>query len=308
VVFRDESAAGIGLASYDGSDRLLDAWFPHPSLGSVPVPSAVTLNPSVDEHRAVKVEPIETRIANLSAPPVDAADVYLRLHLLSHRLIRPHEANLDGLFGLLTNVAWTSLGPVAAEEVEAARLRARAAGVRIEVYGVDKFPRMTDYVVPSGVRIADADRVRLGAHLASGTTVMQEGFVNYNAGTLGASMVEGRISAGVVVGDGTDVGGGASIIGTLSGGGQIVVSIGERCLLGANSGIGIPLGDDCVVEAGCYVTAGSKLLLPDGAIVRARDLAGVRGMLFWRNSTTGALEAKPRSGSWGGLNAALHAH
>jgi 2,3,4,5-tetrahydropyridine-2-carboxylate N-succinyltransferase len=195
---------------------------------------------------------------------------------------------------------------VGAEEVEAVRLRARAAGVRLEVYGVDKFPRMTDYIVPSGVRIADADRVRLGAHLAAGTTVMHEGFVNFNAGTLGTSMVEGRISAGVVVGDGTDVGGGASIIGTLSGGGQIVVSLGERCLLGANAGIGIPLGDDCVVEAGCYITAGSKLLLPDGTVVKARDLAGVSDMLFWRNSTTGALEARPRSGSWGGLNAALH--
>ena len=157
------------------------------------------------------------------------------------------------------------------------------------------------------MRIADADRVRLGAHLAPGTTVMHEGFVNYNAGTLGTSMVEGRISAGVVVGDGTDIGGGASIIGTLSGGGQIVVSIGERCLLGANSGLGIPLGDDCVVEAGCYITAGSKLLLPDGTTVKARDLAGVSNMLFWRNSTSGALEARPRDGSWGGLNAALHA-
>jgi 2,3,4,5-tetrahydropyridine-2-carboxylate N-succinyltransferase len=307
VAFRDESAAGIGLATYDTAGRLLDAWFPHPSLGPDAVPSAVTLEPTVDEHRAVKVEPLETRIASLASPPVDAADVYLRLQLLSHRLIRPHDANLDGIFGLLTNVAWTSLGPVAADEVEAARLRARAAGVRIEVYGVDKFPRMTDYVVPTGVRIADADRVRLGAHLAPGTTVMHEGFVNYNAGTLGTSMVEGRISAGVVIGDGTDIGGGASIIGTLSGGGQIVVSLGERCLLGANSGIGIPLGDDCVVEAGCYITAGSKLTLPDGDVVRARDLAGVNDMLFWRNSTTGALEAKPRTGSWGGLNAALHA-
>lgn len=306
MAFRDESAAGIGLATYDGSGRLLDAWFPTPALAAVPAAPTVTLKPTVDELRAVKVEPIETRITSLAEPPADAADGYLRLHLLSHRLIRPNEANLDGLFGLLTNVAWTSLGPVAAEEVETVRLRARGAGVRLEVYGVDKFPRMTDYVVPSGVRIADADRVRLGAHLAAGTTVMHEGFVNFNAGTLGTSMVEGRISAGVVIGDGTDIGGGASIIGTLSGGGQIVVSLGERCLLGANSGIGIPLGDDCVVEAGCYITAGAKLILPDGGIVRARDLAGVSGMLFWRNSTTGALEARPRSGSWGGLNAALH--
>ena len=305
--FRDDTASAAGLATYDDSGRLLDAWYPAPSLTTEPAVLAAALKPTVDELRAVKVEPIVTRIESLAKPPSDAADVYLRLHLLSHRLVRPNEANLEGVFGLLTNVAWTSLGPVAVDHVEATRLRCRTGGSRLEVYGVDKFPRMTDYVVPSGVRIADADRVRLGAHLASGTTVMHEGFVNYNAGTLGASMVEGRISAGVVVGDGTDIGGGASIIGTLSGGGQIVVSLGERCLLGANAGIGIPLGDDCVVEAGCYVTAGSKLLLPDGEVVRARELAGVSNMLFWRNSTTGALEAKPRTGSWGGLNEALHA-
>jgi 2,3,4,5-tetrahydropyridine-2-carboxylate N-succinyltransferase len=307
VPFRDESAAGFGLATYDGADRVLDAWFPQPTLDGAPTALETTLKPAVDELRAVKVEPVETQIASLAEPPADAVDAYLRLHLLSHRLIRPNEANLDGMFGLLTNVAWTSLGPIAVEEVESVRLRARVAGVRLEVFGVDKFPRMTDYVVPSGVRIADADRVRLGAHLAPGTTVMHEGFVNFNAGTLGTSMVEGRIAAGVVVGDGTDVGGGASIIGTLSGGGQIVVSIGARCLLGANSGIGIPLGDDCVVEAGCYITAGSKLLLPDGNVVAARELAGVSGMLFWRNSISGALEAKPRTGSWGGLNTILHA-
>jgi 2,3,4,5-tetrahydropyridine-2-carboxylate N-succinyltransferase len=220
--------------------------------------------------------------------------------------VQPHEANLDGIFGLLTNVAWTSLGPVAADDIASVRLRARQSGTRIDIHGVDKFPRMTDYAVPSGVRIADSSRVRLGAYLGAGTTVMHEGFVNYNAGTLGVSMVEGRISAGVVVGDGTDVGGGASIMGTLSGGGTQVVSLGRRCLLGANSGIGIPLGDDCVVEAGCYVTAGSKVTLPDGSVVPARDLAGADGLMFWRNSVTGALEARPRSGSWGGLNAALH--
>jgi 2,3,4,5-tetrahydropyridine-2,6-dicarboxylate N-succinyltransferase len=285
---------------------VLDAWFPSPALGTTPTEPDVALKSHVDEIRGVKVERVDETIASLAVAPADAVDVYLRLHLLSHRLIKPHEANLDGIFGLLTNVAWTSLGPVAADEVEAVRLRARAGGTRLEVYGVDKFPRMTDYVVPSGVRIADADRVRLGAYLGAGTTVMHEGFVNYNAGTLGTSMVEGRISAGVVVGDGSDIGGGASIIGTLSGGGQIVVSIGERCLLGANAGIGIPLGDDCVVEAGCYITAGSKLTLPDGSVVAARALAGVSNMLFWRNSISGALEAKPRIGSWGGLNAALH--
>jgi 2,3,4,5-tetrahydropyridine-2,6-dicarboxylate N-succinyltransferase len=307
VAFRDEPAAGIGLATYDGDQRLLDAWYPDPVVGGAAPSPVAGLHPAVDEVRTVVVRPIETSIASLAEPPRDPADAYLRLHLLSHRLVAPNQANLDGLFGLLTNVAWTSLGPVAADQVEAVRLRARTAGVRLGVYGVDKFPRMTDYVVPSGVRIADADRVRLGAHLSAGTTVMHEGFVNFNAGTLGTSMVEGRISAGVVVGDGTDVGGGASIIGTLSGGGQIVVTIGERCLLGANSGVGIPLGDDCVVEAGCYITAGAKLRLPDGEVVRARDLAGISGMLFWRNSISGALEARPRTGTWGGLNAALHA-
>jgi 2,3,4,5-tetrahydropyridine-2-carboxylate N-succinyltransferase len=307
VTFREDSACGRGLATYDGSGRVLEVWFPAPALGRVCDEVPEPLHPVVDEIRGVKVEPVDVVIDSLADAPADAADVYLRLQLLSHRVIRPHEANLDGIFGLLLNVAWTSRGPVAADEVDAVRARARAAGERLEVYGVDKFPRMTDYVVPTGVRIADADRVRLGAYLAPGTTVMHEGFVNYNAGTLGASMVEGRISAGVVVGDGTDIGGGASIMGTLSGGGNIVVSLGERCLLGANSGLGIPLGDDCVVAAGCYVTAGSKVTLPDGAVVAARDLAGVSNMQFWVNTVTGALEAKPRSGSWGGLNAALHA-
>jgi 2,3,4,5-tetrahydropyridine-2,6-dicarboxylate N-succinyltransferase len=304
---RDQPAAGIGLATYDGRDRLLDAWFPVPVLAEAPAPAPTALKPQVDELRAVRIAPLEVRIGSLAAPPVDTADVWLRLHLLSHRLIRPHDANLDGIFGLLTNVAWTSLGPVAADDVDAVRLRVRAAGGRIEIHGVDKFPRMTDYVVPSGVRIADASRVRLGAHLGAGTTVMHEGFVNYNAGTLGASMVEGRISAGVVVGDGTDVGGGSSIMGTLSGGGAQVVSLGQRCLLGANAGIGIALGDDCVVEAGCYVTAGSKVTLPDGSVVRARELSGANGLMFWRNSVTGTLEARPRTGSWGSLNEALHA-
>jgi 2,3,4,5-tetrahydropyridine-2-carboxylate N-succinyltransferase len=306
VPLRDEPAAGIGLATYDGEGRLLDVWFPAPALAREPVVPAMALRPHVDELRTVQVEPLEVRIGSLADAPIDTADAWLRLHLLSHRLIEPNQANLDGIFGLLTNVAWTSLGPVSPDAIDAVRLRARAGGSRFEILGVDKFPRMTDYVVPSGVRIADASRVRLGAHLGSGTTVMHEGFVNYNAGTLGTSMVEGRISAGVVVGDGTDVGGGASIMGTLSGGGTQVVSLGERCLLGANSGIGIALGDDCVVEAGCYITAGSKLTLPDGSVVPARTLSGASGLLFWRNSVTGTLEARPRSGSWGGLNAALH--
>jgi len=307
MTYRDEAAAAAGVATYADDGRVLDAWFPAPALGSVEV-APLDVPTARDETRGVRTELVVVQVSSLASPPVDALDVYLRLHLLSHRLVRPHEACLDGVFGLLTNVAWTSLGPVLAEAADDVRLRSRAARHRLEVYGVDKFPRMTDYVVPSGVRIADADRVRLGAYLSAGTTVMHEGFVNYNAGTLGASMVEGRISAGVVVGDGTDIGGGASIIGTLSGGGSIVVSLGERCLLGANSGIGIPLGDDCIVEAGCYVTAGAKVTLRDGHVVAARALAGSHNLLFWRNSVTGALEARPRTGAWGGLNAALHAN
>ena len=306
-MFRDEPACAAGVATYDADSRLLDVWYPEPRLGKNECAAPDTPT-GTDAVRDVQMRHVETQIDSLAQPPADAADVYLRLHLLSHRLIRPHEANLDGIFGLLANVAWTSLGPVAVEHVEAVRLRARRTGTRLEVYSVDKFPRMTDYVVPSGVRVADADRVRLGAHLAPGTTVMHEGFVNYNAGTLGTSMVEGRISAGVVVGDGTDVGGGASIMGTLSGGGTTVVSLGERCLLGANSGLGIPLGDDCVVAAGCYITAGTKVTLPDGDVVQAREMSGVSNMTFWQNSVTGAIEARPRSGSWGGLNEALHAN
>jgi len=251
---------------------------------------------------------IVSAIASLADAPVDAGDVYLRLHLLSARRIRPHGANLSGIFGLLTNVAWTSAGPFAADELEPARLAACARGEQLTVHGVDKFPRMVDYVVPSGVRIADADRVRLGAHLAEGTTVMHEGFVNYNAGTLGTSMVEGRISAGVVVGDGSDVGGGASIMGTLSGGGTETISVGERCLIGANAGIGISLGDDCVVEAGLYVTAGTKVRLPDGQVVKARDLSGRPGLLWLRDSQTGAVRVTERAGHGIALNAALHAN
>jgi 2,3,4,5-tetrahydropyridine-2-carboxylate N-succinyltransferase len=256
----------------------------------------------------LKVVSVRTVVDSLADPPKDAHDAYLRLHLLSHRLIRPHDANLDGLFGVLANVAWTTAGPCPPDRADELRLRERAAGRRLSVYGVDKFPRMVDYVTPSGVRIADADRVRLGAHLAAGTTVMHEGFVNFNAGTLGSSMVEGRISAGVVVGDGSDVGGGASIMGTLSGGGQEVISIGERCLIGANAGVGISLGDDCVVEAGCYVTSGAKLTLPDGRVVKARELSGMDGLLLRRNSVTGTLEAVPRTGRGIKLNEALHAN
>jgi 2,3,4,5-tetrahydropyridine-2-carboxylate N-succinyltransferase len=244
----------------------------------------------------------------LDQPPAGTEDAYLRLHLLSHRLVRPHGLNLDGIFGALPNNAWTSHGPVPVEQVEQVRLRARAAGSHLAVTSVDKFPRMTDYVVPSGVRIGDADRVRLGAHLAEGTTVMHEGFVNFNAGTLGTSMVEGRIVAGVVVDDGSDIGAGASIMGTLSGGGKAVVSIGKRCLLGANGGTGISLGDDCVVEAGLYLTAGTKVTLPDGSVVKARDLSGQPGLLYLRNSVSGAVEARPRQGEAIALNEALHAN
>jgi 2,3,4,5-tetrahydropyridine-2-carboxylate N-succinyltransferase len=301
-------AAAHGLQTIDpASGAVLDAWYPIPALGTDPEP-VPGLGTHVDSAREVRIEPVTTVLEDLDAPPADVPDAYLRLHLLSHRLVRPQGLSLDGVFGILANVAWTNLGPVPVDRVEQVRLRTRIAGEVLRVYGVDKFPRMTDYVIPSGVRIADADRVRLGAHLAPGTTVMHEGFCNYNAGTLGASMVEGRISAGVVVGDGTDIGGSASIMGTLSGGGTEVISLGERCLLGANSGVGISLGDDCVVEAGLYVTGGTRVALPDGDVVKARDLSGANGLLFRRNSQTGAVEAHPRQGSWGGLNAALHAN
>jgi 2,3,4,5-tetrahydropyridine-2-carboxylate N-succinyltransferase len=249
---------------------------------------------------------VRTSIGSLGEPAVDAYDVYLRLHLLSHRLVTPRSINLTGVFSILTNVAWTSIGPCLPGEVEHARWQMRAAGSVLEVRSVDKIPRMTDYVIPSGVRIADADRVRLGAHLAPGTTVMHEGFCNFNAGTLGVSMVEGRISGGVIVGDGSDIGGGASIMGTLSGGGTEIVSVGERCLLGANSGIGISLGDDCVVEAGCYVTAGTRVTAPDGKTVKAAQLSGLSNLVFRRNSQTGTVEAISRNKAWGTLNPSLH--
>src|SRR4051794_22529421 len=297
------TAAAHGLATFAG-DRILDAWFPRPALGSDPEPVEGLTEREPDRVRGVHQRPVTVTI-DLEAPPADVPDIYLRLHLLSSTLVAPHEVNLDGLFGVLPNNAWTDLGPVEPSELEATRLR---AGRPLRVHGVDKFPAMTDYVTPAGVRIADASRVRLGAHLASGTTVMHEGFVNYNAGTLGASMVEGRISSGVVVGDGSDVGGGASIMGTLSGGGKEVVRVGERCLIGANAGLGISLGDECIVEAGCYVTAGAPFTLPDGEVVKARELSGRDGLLFRRNARSGVLEAVQRSGSWGGLNAALHAN
>ncbi len=301
-------ASGFALVTWC-EDTMLDAWFPAPALGQeLSTISGLERGTDTDHLRGVRVTVVRCDIEDLQAAPTSALDAYLRLHLLSHRLVRPRTINLDGIFGLLANVAWTSLGPVSIDCLDDVRMRARAKGLHVTVDGVDKFPRMTDYVVPSGVRIADASRVRLGAHLATGTTVMHEGFVNFNAGTLGASMVEGRISAGVVVGDGSDVGGGASIMGTLSGGGAEVISIGQRCLLGANSGIGISLGDDCAVEAGLYVTAGTKVTLPDGQVVSARQLSGRDGMLLRRNSTTGIVELVPRATSWTGLNEALHAN
>jgi 2,3,4,5-tetrahydropyridine-2-carboxylate N-succinyltransferase len=300
-------ASGLGLASYAG-DVILDVWYPAPALGLTP-PDVSHLDSGIDSDtaRGVTVRSIVTVIEDLQAPPVDTADAYLRLHLLSHRLVRPRTINLDGIFAVLPIVAWTNIGAVAVDTVTETRLHLRRKGQNLTVYGVDRFPRMVDYVVPSGVRIADADRVRLGAHLAPGTVVMHEGFVNFNAGTMGTSMVEGRISAGVTVGDGSDIGGGASIMGTLSGGGTQVISIGSGCLIGANAGVGLSLGDDCIVEAGLYVTAGSKVTMPDGEVIKARDLSGLSGLLYRRNSVTGAIEVAPRSGTWGGLNSALHA-
>ena len=301
------SASGHALATFAG-DTMLDAWYPAPTLGPDPV-DVPGLDTGIDSHaeRGVVVRVISTAIADLQSPPVDTADAYLRLHLLSHRLVRPRTISLDGIFGLLPIVAWTSAGPIAPDDLDAARLALRRRGQHLTVHGLDRFPRMVDYVTPSGVRIADGDRVRLGAYLAPGTVVMHEGFVNFNAGTLGTSMVEGRISAGVVVGDGSDIGGGASIMGTLSGGGTEQVTIGAGCLIGANAGVGFSLGDDCVVEAGLYVTAGSKVTLPDGEVVKARALSAAPGLLFRRNSVSGAIEAVPRTGSWGGLNSILHA-
>jgi 2,3,4,5-tetrahydropyridine-2-carboxylate N-succinyltransferase len=301
-------AHGHGIATLSGT-TVLDVWFPNPSLGALVGQPDASLSELVgtDEVRGVRKEVVSIEI-DLSIAPKDATDAYLRLHLLSHRLVKPHGQSLDGIFGLLANVVWTSAGPCALENFEMTRARLKAQFGHVTVYGVDKFPRMVDYVIPSGVRIADADRVRLGAYLSSGTTVMHEGFINFNAGTLGTSMVEGRISAGVVVGDGTDVGGGASIMGTLSGGGKQVISIGEKCLLGANSGLGISLGDNCVIEAGTYITAASKISLPDGEVVKAGTLSGAHNLLFRRNSLTGGLEVVVRTGTWGGLNSVLHAN
>ncbi|WP_353511075.1 2,3,4,5-tetrahydropyridine-2,6-dicarboxylate N-succinyltransferase [Intrasporangium sp.] len=306
----ERSAWGHGLATITEAGQILDTWFPSPAMGVPPegavVPATLDALAGPDDRRRIRTEVRRVEI-DLDVPPADASDAYLRLHLLSHRLAQPNTINLDGIFATLANVVWTNHGPCAVEDFEQTRLRLRTAGP-VQVFGVDKFPRMTDYVVPSGVRIADADRVRLGAHLAPGTTVMHEGFCNFNAGTLGASMVEGRVVQGVVIGDGSDIGGGASIMGTLSGGGTERITIGDRCLIGANGGVGISLGDDCVVEAGLYVTAGTKVTLPDGSVVKARDLSGTSNILFIRNSETGAVEARDRKGTGISLNEVLHAN
>lgn len=311
-------AWGFGLASVSRTGTVLDTWFPHPELGSRPsnqdrwiAPADIEALAEPDERREISVEIVSVE-SDLDAPPANTADAYLRLHLLSHLLAKPNTVNLDGIFGKLPNVVWTNAGPVAVDDFD--RLRPKLLRHGIVAHSVDKFPRLLDYVTPKGVRIADANRVRLGAYLSSGTTVMHEGFVNFNAGTLGASMVEGRISQGVVVGDGSDIGGGASIMGTLSGGGTQRVVIGARTLLGANSGVGISIGDDCIVEAGLYVTAGTKVSLPgehtaDGTArtVKAEALSGQPNLLFRRNSLTGAVEALSKTGAGITLNAELHA-
>lgn len=304
--FITEPASAIGVATIDGK-KTLDVWYPNPALNAIPIQILDSSSyERKDTVRGCEVKVVKTVIKDLSKPAENVEEAYLRLHLLSHRLVKPRTINLEGIFAILNNVAWTTIGAILPDKVEQVRASAKKSGMHLTIFSVDKFPRMLDYVVPNGVRIADADRVRLGAHLASGTTVMHEGFVNFNAGTLGTSMVEGRISAGVVVGDGTDIGGGASIMGTLSGGGQEVISVGKKCLIGANAGLGISLGDNCVIESGLYLTAGSKVLLPDAKIVKAKELSGGHNLLFRRNSQSGAIEAQNRTGSWGGLNSVLH--
>ena len=280
----------------------LDAWFAPEKL-ETPTRDCLAQKAGLIHSTSVTVE-----LLDFATPPGSVEDVYLRLHLLSECKVRPNEINLDGMFALLPNVAWTSAGPVLPERVVELRARLEDAQHHLAIPAVDKIPRMTDYIVPPGVRIGDADRVRLGAHLAPGTTVMHEGFVNFNAGTIGAAMIEGRVTPGVIVDEGSDIGAGSSIMGTLSGGGRRVNSVGKRSLLGANGGIGISLGDDCVVEAGLYVTAGTKVTLHSGAVVSARELSGKDGLLFRRHSQTGAVEAVSSQGSsWRGLNQDLHA-
>jgi 2,3,4,5-tetrahydropyridine-2,6-dicarboxylate N-succinyltransferase len=326
---RGPAAYGMGLATVHAAgsadERILDVAFvrfglapPSEELRELLPPAGyahhdslavagLTFGTVADPARRAVVRPTVAVLADLDAPPDSVPDAYLRLHLLSGRHVRPNELSLEGVFSVLPNVAWTDAGPCDPDDLERLRAARRAEGRHLVVHGLDKFPRMLDYVAPPGVRVADASRVRLGAHLAEGTTVMHEGFVNFNAGTLGPCMVEGRISQGVTVGAHSDVGGGASIMGTLSGGGKERVRVGEHCLLGANSGLGIALGDECTVEAGLYVTAGTLVRLPDERVVKARELSGASGLLFRRHSQSGAVEAVPRSAAWAGLNPALHA-
>lgn len=308
-------AQGKGFATLTADGTVLDAWFPEFGLADVAAAGTTQGESTTDDLRGTTRVEITTTIADLDDAPTDAFDAYLRLHLISGRAIKPHGCNLDGIFSVLSNVVWTNHGPCAVEGFESLRAALQAERGPVTVYSVDKFPRMVDYVVPTGVRIGDADRVRLGAHLAEGTTVMHEGFVNFNAGTLGSSMVEGRISGGVVVGDGSDIGGGASIMGTLSGGGKEVISIGERCLLGANAGVGISLGNNVTVEAGLYITFGTKVTLrgaaaealgkADGDVVKAAELSGTNNLVFRRNSVSGTVEAVQATGGVE-LNEALH--
>jgi 2,3,4,5-tetrahydropyridine-2-carboxylate N-succinyltransferase len=306
-------AWGHGLATKDAEGNILDVWFPDPKLGPAPktdelwvVPKELDALVGSDPRREIETQVVRTEI-DLSQPVSSTEDAYLRLHLLSHLLVKPNTISLEGLIGAMPIVAFTSIGAVALNDLD--RLRPALTKSGVVIHAIDKFPRLVDYVTPKKVRIADASRVRLGAYLSPGTTVMHEGFVNFNAGTLGASMVEGRISQGVVVGDGSDIGGGASIMGTLSGGGKQLVSIGKRALLGANSGIGISIGNDCVVEAGLYVTAGTKLtLIVEGKEqdLKAVELSGIDNLLFRRNSMTGRVEALVRSGAGVELNKDLH--
>ncbi|CAN5202382.1 2,3,4,5-tetrahydropyridine-2,6-dicarboxylate N-succinyltransferase [soil metagenome] len=308
------AAWGYGLATVAGDGTVLDTWYPSPKLGGFPAGIDPHIAPTEfedlegeDARRNVTLDFVAVEV-DLDAPIASTPDAYLRLHLLSHLLVAPNTINLDGLFVHTPIVVWTNAGAVHPDDF--ARLRPQLQRAGIAATGIDRFPRLLDFVSPERVRIADASRVRLGAHLAPGTTVMHEGFVNYNAGTLGTSMVEGRTSQGGVVGDGADIGGGASIMGTLSGGGTTRVSIGARALLGANSGVGIPIGDDTVVEAGLYVTAGTKVVVVDGnpepRTVKAIELANVPGLLFRRNSLSGAVEVLQRDGRGIELNAALH--
>ena len=262
---------------------------------------------AAESRRPVVVTILETDDTASTTP-----EVYLKLHLISSRQARPHQLKLDGIFGLLPNLAWTSEGAIDLNELSGRQLKARLEGRTLEVKSVDKFPQLTDYVVPKGVRIADTARVRLGAYVGEGTTVMHEGFINFNAGTEGKSMIEGRISAGVMIGEGSDLGGGCSTMGTLSGGGNIIIAVGENCLIGANAGIGIPLGDRCKVEAGLYITAGTKVALLDDnnelvEVLKARDLASKPDLLFRRNSQTGAVECKSNKSAIE-LNEELHAN